>query len=310
MHFRCNLKCEHCMIEGTMDRLDPLPDEEFERVVELNARERRWKGLVFTGSEITLRSDLPALARRARAAGFERIRIQTHGMRLSRSDYCAELVDAGVNEYFVSLTAADAATHDRITGIPGSFDKTMAGLQNLERFSDVAVFTNTVITQRSYQQLEAVVRRVASLHNLVQMEFWNYLPMSEIDERDLIVANVQILPHLRAAVASARSSGRKVVIKNYPECLLADEGDAVETHHPDTLIDPRYWDEYNRNELGHCAHWDACTATNCFGLTSAYIDKFGWDADLLKPFGTTSPPQTTVTVRRVPGEVPVPIRTR
>ena len=23
MHFRCNLRCVHCMIEGTMDRLEP-----------------------------------------------------------------------------------------------------------------------------------------------------------------------------------------------------------------------------------------------------------------------------------------------
>lgn len=34
-----------------------------------------------------------------------------------------ELIAAGVNEYFVSVTAADAATHDPITGVAGSFDR-------------------------------------------------------------------------------------------------------------------------------------------------------------------------------------------
>ncbi len=67
MHFRCNLKCEHCMIEDTMDRLRPESDDDFEKLIQLNAREDLWRGIVFTGSEMTLRDDLPDLARRARS---------------------------------------------------------------------------------------------------------------------------------------------------------------------------------------------------------------------------------------------------
>lgn len=70
MHFRCNLKCEHCMIEGTMDWLQPETDGRLDEVIAENARHRKWKGVIFTGSEVTLRRDLPELARRARAGGF------------------------------------------------------------------------------------------------------------------------------------------------------------------------------------------------------------------------------------------------
>ena len=55
------------------------------------------------------------------------MRIQTHGMRLAEQDYCSELVEAGVDEYFVSVTAADAASHDAITGVAGSFERRSAG---------------------------------------------------------------------------------------------------------------------------------------------------------------------------------------
>ena len=75
MHFKCNLKCVHCMIEGTMDWLRPESMDQFERVLALNVQQRQWSGIIFTGSEITLRADLPELARRSRAGGFEHVRI-------------------------------------------------------------------------------------------------------------------------------------------------------------------------------------------------------------------------------------------
>ena len=127
MEFRCNLKCVHCMIEGTMDRLNPASDENFEQLLAANAASKRWRGLILTGSEITLRRDLPELAKKARAAGFEHIRIQSHGMHLARRSYTASLVTAGVDEYFVSVAGPDAATHDAITTVPGSFAKTLKG---------------------------------------------------------------------------------------------------------------------------------------------------------------------------------------
>jgi MoaA/NifB/PqqE/SkfB family radical SAM enzyme len=151
VHFRCNLKCLPCMIEGTMDWLRPETDDQLDKILVQNAGERRWRGLTLTGSEVTLRPDLPDLARRARRHGFEHVRIQTHGIRLADKAYARELVEAGIDEYFVSfsVTAADAATHDSITGVAGSFGRTLRGLETLDEF-DVTSLTNTVVTQRSY----------------------------------------------------------------------------------------------------------------------------------------------------------------
>src|SRR5215475_9928242 len=137
VHFKCNLKCVHCMIEGTMDWLRPESNDQLARILVQNARERRWKGLTLTGAEVTLRPDLADLARAARRHGFEHVRIQTHGARLADREYCDELVEAGIDEYFVSVTAADAPTHDAITGVKGSFDKTVRGLENLDAFEEV-----------------------------------------------------------------------------------------------------------------------------------------------------------------------------
>ena len=290
VHFKCNLKCVHCMIEGTMDWLKPESVDRFEEILALNSQQGRWKGLILTGSEVTLRDDLPDLARRARAGGFEHVRIQTHGVRLANEQYCRELVDAGVDEYFISVTAADAETHDAITAVPGSFEKTLRGLDNLEAFDDVVTLTNTVITQRSYRQLPDVVERLGHLRRLARMDFWNYWPMRETDDKDLIASHLDVLPYLRSAIAKARAYGRSVEVKNFPECLLGEDADALNNDQPQLIIDPEFWPEFMRNGFHQCVHRSYCGARRCLGLNTAYVRKYGWQADALVPFPMPAQP--------------------
>lgn len=289
MDFRCNLKCEHCMIEGTMDWLRPQSMDNFQQILDRNASTKQWKGLILTGSEVTLRKDLPELARLARQHKFDHVRIQTHGMRLASINYCHELVESGVDEYFVSVTAAEAATHDAITKAPGSFERTIRGLENLDQFENVVTLTNTVVTKRSYQQLPAVVARLRHLRRLVQMDFWNYLPMKETDDRDLIVRHTDVLPHLRHAISMARQYGRAVEVKNFPECLLEEDGDALNNNQPELYIDSNFWTEFDRNGFRQCVHREACGSVQCLGLNTAYIEKFGWQENLLTPLPIVTP---------------------
>lgn len=283
VHFKCNLACEHCMIEGTMDWLRPEPDDHLFRIMAENARDRRWKGLTLTGAEVTLRRDLPDLARRARDSGFDHVRIQTHGMRLADPAYCRELVDAGIDEYFISVTAADAATHDAITRVPGSFARTVAALENLDGIPGVTTLTNTVITERSYRQLPGVVASLAHLRQLARMEFWTFWPMRETDDKDLIPSHLDVLPYLRSALGDARALGRAVEVKNFPECLLGDDRTALDNAQPHLVIDPAFWPEFMRNGFHQCVHKAYCGSRKCLGLNTAYVNKHGWHADILVP---------------------------
>ena len=283
MEFRCNLKCIHCMIEGTMDRLKPAGEEGFEKVLTEQRENRRWRGLVLTGSEITLNRDLPEMARRARAAGFERVRIQTHGVHLARKDYAQRLLDAGVNEFFVSVAGAGRESHDRITAVPGAWDKMMAGMAFLDTQPDVRLLTNTVVTALCYQELPELVEELAHLQRLVQMEFWNFFPMAETDVKNLCVPHADLMPPLTRAVRRARALGRFVEVKNVPECLMGELRDALVNAQPLLVIDPEFWTEFDRNGFYQCQHREVCGSTECLGLTDAYIRRFGWDADLLSP---------------------------
>ena len=283
MEFRCNLRCVHCMIEGTMDRLAPTSEETFARVLADQAEHGRWEGLVLTGSEITLRRDLPDLARRARAAGFAHVRIQTHGMHLARTDYADRLIEAGVDEFFISVAGSDAKSHDRIVQVRGAWDKMLRGMEHLDGYDHVRMISNSVVTTLSHPLLPGMVEALAHLRRLVQMEFWVYFPMAETDEKGLAARNADILPYLRTAIARARDLGRFVEVKNFPECLLGRQADALVNAQPLLVIDPEFWTEFDRNAFHQCPHRAACTSTECLGLSAAYVAKYGDERDLLRP---------------------------
>ena len=283
MEFRCNLKCVHCMIEGTMDRLTPESMENFDRLLEHNRINRQWRGLILTGSEITLRKDLPDLARRARASGFEHVRIQTHGMGLGRMDFTRRLVEAGVDEFFVSIAGSDPQTHDDITKVKGSFEKSLRGLENIDLLDGAVSITNTVVTEKSYRLMPAIVDALAHIRKLTQMEFWFYFPMDQSDGKGLVASHVEALPFLKEAINKARALGRSVEVKNFPECLLDEDGPLLLNDQPHLFIDPDFWIEFERNGFHQCVYRDVCASRQCLGLNTAYIKKFGLHADRLKP---------------------------
>jgi MoaA/NifB/PqqE/SkfB family radical SAM enzyme len=289
MEFRCNLKCVHCMIEDTMDRLVPQTAEQLHGLLAHNVMHRKWKGLILTGSEITLHRDLPEWVRLARESGFEKVRIQTHGMRLGSESYCAELVDAGVNEFFISVAGADAETHDGITTVPGSFTKTMRGMEILDGIPNVVTITNTVVTERSYRQLPQLVERLKHLKQLAQMEFWFYFPMSEKDDKNLVASHLSALPPLKEAIVAAQAIGRGIEVKNFPECLLGEDRSALYNDQPELYIDDAFWTEFMRNGFYQCAHRAQCASKQCLGLNTAYIKKFGWHEKELSPLLDAAP---------------------
>lgn len=284
MEFRCNLRCTHCMIEGTMSRLRPTDGEDFEGILRMQQQQAPWDGIVLTGAEITLRSDLPQIAARARDAGFRHIRVQTHGMQLHRRAYLDRLVDAGVDQFFVSVTAENEVRHDAITKVPGSWRRMRAGIDLIETHHPmVSVITNTVITSESVEDLPGIVAAFRSHRCVVQHEFWNFFPMDEVDHKSLCAPLSRVMPPLHAAIAAAHAAGRRVEVKNIPECLMGQDRAVLINRQPHLVIDPDFWTGFDRNGFNNCPHRATCASTECLGLTAAHVLRFPEEVALLHP---------------------------
>jgi radical SAM protein with 4Fe4S-binding SPASM domain len=62
----------------------------------------------------------------------------------------------------VSLEGAEPEVHERLTGVPGSFKRTLEGLESL-RQAGVHVHTNTTLNAANEGFIEAIIRLVAEL---------------------------------------------------------------------------------------------------------------------------------------------------
>lgn len=107
--------------------------------------------------------------------------------------------------------------------------------------------------------------------------------MGAQDETDLVAPLAAIRPYLLEALSDSEARNRRLVVKNYPECLLGPHRACLDNSQAATIIDNRYWQKYRLNKFGQCFNKDTCISSKCDGLTAAYIKKFGWEEDILKP---------------------------
>jgi radical SAM protein with 4Fe4S-binding SPASM domain len=142
--YRCNLKCEFCYA-GCNCTVNPagstreMTTQEAKEALRRIRHQAKVPSVSFTGGEATLREDLPELIREAKALDM-RVNLITNGTRVA----ARELADAGLDSAQVSLEGVTAATHDGVTSVPGSFERTLAGIEAIKA-TGIHVHTNSTI---------------------------------------------------------------------------------------------------------------------------------------------------------------------
>ncbi|KPL08894.1 hypothetical protein AMJ85_07590, partial [candidate division BRC1 bacterium SM23_51] len=184
--YRCNLRCRFCYVgcgcrtdgnragkntgwkpvvpKKNTDWEPEVPSEmttaEICRVLEIIRREAQVPSVSFTGGEPMLRDDLAELTAHARGLGM-RVNLITNAT-LADGAAVERLVEAGLNSAQVSLEGPSAEIHDRLTGVEGSFERTIRGITEL-RDAGLHVHTNTTITALNRDAAEQMPAFAASL---------------------------------------------------------------------------------------------------------------------------------------------------
>jgi len=153
--YRCNEKCTHCYL----DVLPPgakvpgeLTTEEAKRVIDELA-ELGAMTITFSGGEIFVRQDFFEIAAYARKRGFA-VRLYTNGILIKPevADRIAALRPVAIE---LSIYGADAATHDGITKVPGSFDLTVRAARLLKE-RGIKVTLKAPIMRENWDQIDAM----------------------------------------------------------------------------------------------------------------------------------------------------------
>jgi len=133
--YRCNARCRHCYIDipERQSVTYELTEKEWISVVDQLARMGCMNVLV-TGGEPTLHSSFLSVCQRIITRGML-CDVYTNGLDIPDDVFDALRV-LPLNSISVSLYSGTGAFHDKITGVPGSFKKTLA---NLLRFKDAGL---------------------------------------------------------------------------------------------------------------------------------------------------------------------------
>ena len=283
--FHCNLACTFCMIEDMLDAKHGASLEAFRRFAADPEAMRGIRRIIFSGGEATLESELFDYVAVARGTpGIEHVRIQTNATRLKSRDYLRHLVEAGVDEFFVSVHAHDQATSERITRVRTAHHDLLVALENLAAQPGATLLTNTALVRQNYLHLSDIVRLVAP-YGPAKMELWNHWPrIDPADERGHTVPLQELNPQVHAALETARSLGLTTSLKWYPRCQLGPWAHLLDNSQPTALIDLDHWDKTPPHAClfgGVCSH--ANEGWECAGLSHAYVKQYGWEETLLRP---------------------------
>ncbi|OGR52826.1 MAG: hypothetical protein A2049_06895 [Elusimicrobia bacterium GWA2_62_23] len=282
--FHCNNLCRFCA-QG--HKRDMYADRSVTRVTaELK---KVWKdgvrGVVFTGGEPSMHPKLLNLVRAAKKTGFTSIQLQSNGRTLAYPGFCAELVKAGLTEFGPSLHGACAATHDKLTGAPGSFTQSVAGIANAAR-TGLPVITNTVITADNYKELPAIAALLIKLGVAqYQFAFVHIVGTAAENKKNIVPRKTDAMPYIKKGLDLGLRRGLPCYTEAVPFCLMKGYEACV----AESMIPPgpvadadrfiKDYAAYRRDEgkargprCPGCKYFDVCE-----GPWREYPELYGWD---------------------------------
>ncbi|HEY8429274.1 MAG TPA: radical SAM protein [Sandaracinaceae bacterium] len=267
--FSCNQACRFCFVST---HLPAARDEAIVAAIERAAAAGRV--ITFSGGEPTLCADLVRYVRLARSLSALPIVLETNATRLGDGTLARELVEAGLDEVFVSLHGASAEVSDTITCAPGTFEATRRGIDRLHE-TGIRLQINFVICQANAHELPAWVDLLASRWPRAHGTVSFVAPSTDLVPRDraLVPRYGEVLPVLAEAVARAKERGVPLggfeSMCGIPLCLVPRE---LDEYFALSEIPPGF-DAGEFVKAAACAECDL--ASRCYGVRRGYVELHG-----------------------------------
>ncbi|MBI5480224.1 MAG: radical SAM protein [Deltaproteobacteria bacterium] len=263
----CNQRCLFCSLDARA-----RPDEPAAILARLAAGGGA-PVVRFGGGEPTLDDRLHAYLRAARAAGYGAGILETNAVRCADGRYTRKLAASGLTTAVVSLHSHRARLSDALTRTPGSFAKTLVGIDALIA-TDTAVWLSFVVSQRNAHETGEFVGFARERFPRLAGLFLSVLaPVGEGAAAPLLWPRLgEVAPHLAAGLEAAARAGLPVRVRGRagaPLCFLGGVERFSECLHG------RFSDEADPGLV----HPAACTACRwralCPGYWRPYLERFG-----------------------------------
>lgn len=160
---KCNNNCIFC---PRKDYLSIIASHSLRSVYAdiINTRERSEK-ITLSGGEITVMDEIWDILAFCRQKRFKNIGIISNGRKLKSKKFTKALIEAGVNDFAISIYSLTAAVHDHITRKPGSCKETKRAVRNLLELCgeyDISLRVNLVLNVWNAEDILKTIKGLAS----------------------------------------------------------------------------------------------------------------------------------------------------
>lgn len=186
----CNCYCKHCGSKcGDIVNSDTLSDEEILSFLkqlksDLIKDNKKPPFIFVTGGEPLLRKNVATLMYDIRKLGYH-WGMTTNGMLINK-EVAKDLKDAGIYSIGISIDGLKD-THDWFRGVPGSYEKAMAGIKNMVDIGISNVMVTTVVHKKNINQLEEMYNIMKDL----KINTWRVINLEPIgralENKDLML---------------------------------------------------------------------------------------------------------------------------
>ncbi|HOX36014.1 MAG TPA: radical SAM protein [Methanoregulaceae archaeon] len=170
---RCNLNCDFCFANARACGFIYEPSfDDVVRMLTLLRSERPipTPAVQFSGGEPTLREDLVAIIKKAKALGFPQVQIATNGVRISEEpDFVKELKESGLNTIYLHFDGVSPVTNPFLK-------RHQKAIENLKNVRLGCVLVPTIIKGRNDHELGDIIRFAAE--NISVVRGVNFQPVS------------------------------------------------------------------------------------------------------------------------------------
>ena len=160
----CNFKCSYCRglkpeIYGNR-KIKELTLDEVKYIIDLWCANKPLENIRFSGGEPTLHKNIVEIVKYAKTSGIKRIAISTNGS--NKISLYKELIDAGVNDFSISLDACCAEVGDKMAGgIKNSWLKVVENIKEISKLTYVTV--GVVLTP---ENIDGTIDTIKFAHSL------------------------------------------------------------------------------------------------------------------------------------------------
>ena len=271
INYNCNQRCLFCWVEPGYENIsEPKVKSYIEKL-----RQYDIGAVCITGGEPTLNPNLIEYIKMLKTDNIRKVCLQTNAVLLHREEKASALARAGLDFALVSLHSHRPDISDMLTGLAGSFDKTIEGISNLRK-NGVLVLISHVINSFNYKNLPEFVKFAASSLERTPIVFSTAAPIyGAMMDRSIIPRLGEIKKHLTTALDLCYElrvpfSGLPAMC-GVPLCIF----DGNHRYYPDAkLLGPR---EDSPDMIKTAACSGCGLSTCCLGLRKYYAGFYGTD---------------------------------